>query len=209
MIPVNTCQGSLFIISAPSGAGKTSLIKALRARMRSLSVSISHTTRAQRSGEVHAKDYFFVSPAEFQSMVESQAFLEYAEVFGNYYGTAKATVEQLLSQGEDVILEVDWQGARQVRSLMPESKSIFILPPSKTVLETRLKGRAQDDDATIQRRMADARSEMSHHLEYDFIVINDVFEEALIALEAIIQADRQSLRVQSRLHSELIQKLLD
>lgn len=173
-----------------------------------LSVSVSHTTRAQRPGEVEAKDYFFVEASEFLPMVEANQFLEHAEVFGNFYGTARETVEKRLAQGDDVILEVDWQGARQVRSLMPEARSIFILPPSKDVLESRLKGRGQDDEATIQRRMADARSEMTHYSEYDFVIINDVFEEALASLVGIIMADRQSVRVQSRLQQRLIQDLL-
>ena len=208
MIPNKTYTGTLLIISAPSGAGKTSLIKALRTRVNRLSVSVSHTTRAIRPGEAHGKDYFFVTPSEFTCMVEQGAFLEHAEVFGNFYGTARQTVENMLMAGDDVILEVDWQGARQVRSLMPEARSIFILPPSKAILESRLKTRGQDDEATIQRRMADARSEMSHYSEYDFLVINDDFDEALAALEGIVKADRQSMKVQCRRHEALIEALL-
>lgn len=201
--------GTLFVVSAPSGAGKTSLVKALRSKLGYLSVSVSHTTRPQRPGEVEGVDYFFVSPDEFQAMRRNEAFLEHATVFGNSYGTARETVKDLLRRGLDVLLEIDWQGARQIRQLVPDCKTIFILPPSKEVLETRLKGRGQDDVETIERRMRDASSEISHYPEYDFLIINDLFEESLLALESIFRSNRQTLRVQTCLHAKLFGVLLD
>ena len=183
-------QGTLFIVSAPSGAGKTSLVKALRQSCDGLAISISHTTRARRPGEEEGRDYCFVSRETFTDMVADGAFLEHAQVFDNFYGTARSTVEAALAQGTDVILEIDWQGARQIRALMPACRSIFILPPSRAALETRLSARGQDDAHTIARRMTDAISEMSHYGEYDYLVINDDFGEALAELRAIITATR-------------------
>jgi guanylate kinase len=203
-----TTQGTLFIVSAPSGAGKTSLVKALRVQCPGLAVSVSHTTRAQRPGEEHGRDYYFVSREEFLRMVEAGEFLEHARVFDNFYGTAHRTVEATLTLGEDVILEIDWQGARQIRELIAGCQSIFVLPPSQADLEARLSGRGQDDPATIERRMADAISEMSHYGEYDYLVINDVFEAALAELTAIITANRLKTRRQSATHAALISALL-
>src|SRR5687767_11669880 len=167
--------GLLFTVSAPSGAGKTSLVKALVQRNPSVRISISHTTRAKRPGEVDAQDYFFVSKGEFMKRVSAGGFLEHAEVFGNYYGTSQQAVDELLKQGYDVILEIDWQGAAQVRRLRPEVVSIFILPPSRAVLEQRLRGRGQDSEAVITQRLAAARGEISHYAESDYLIINDDF----------------------------------
>ncbi|MEY2680105.1 MAG: hypothetical protein RL661_336 [Pseudomonadota bacterium] len=203
-----TTQGTLFIVSAPSGAGKTSLVKALRVQCPGLAVSVSHTTRAQRPGEEHGRDYYFVSREEFLRMVKAGEFLEHARVFDNFYGTAHRTVEATLTLGKDVILEIDWQGARQIRELIAGCQSIFVLPPSQADLEARLSGRGQDDPATIERRMADAISEMSHYGEYDYLVINDVFEAALAELTAIITANRLKSRRQSATHAALISALL-
>ncbi|MDP3875834.1 MAG: guanylate kinase [Methylobacter sp.] len=182
--------GKLYIISAPSGAGKTSLVKQLVADLDLLSVSVSHTTRPMRPGEVHGQDYYFVSAADFQAMREQQAFLEHAQVFDNFYGTAQKTVEDNLKQGLDVILEIDWQGAEQIKKLLPDSLSIFILPPSTDVLLQRLRNRGQDDEQTIARRMRDAVTEISHHDEFDYLVVNDVFAQALTELKSIIIANR-------------------
>ena len=201
-------QGTLFIVSAPSGAGKTSLVKALREDCPGLAVSVSHTTRAQRPGEQHGRDYFFVDREAFGRMVEDGEFLEHARVFDNQYGTARSTVEAALTRGEDVILEIDWQGARQIREVMPACRSIFVLPPSRTALEERLSARGQDDPATIARRMADAISEMSHYAEYDYLVINDDFQTALGELRAIIAASRLHTSRQSAWQQCLIDGLL-
>lgn len=193
---------TLYIISAPSGAGKTSLVKRLINEMDSLTVSISHTTRAQRPGEMHGQDYYFISQQDFQNMLSENAFLEHAQVFDNFYGTALQTVTDTLNNGCDVILEIDWQGAQQVRKNLPKSCSIFILPPSIAVLEQRLRSRGQDSEATIQRRMRDAVNEMSHYPEYDYLVVNDDFETALAQLKSIITAHRCTIQRQA-------EKLLD
>lgn len=177
--------GKLYIISAPSGAGKTSLVRQLIAEVDGLIVSISHTTRPIRPGEIHGEDYYFVSPIEFQSLLNKQALLEHASVFDNFYGTAKTTVETSLNQGLDVILEIDWQGAQQIKNIRPDSLSIFILPPSTEILEQRLQNRGQDDDHVIARRMRDAVTEMSHYKEFDYILVNDAFEHALTELKAL------------------------
>ena len=200
--------GSLFIVSAPSGAGKTSLVKALRQACPHLAVSVSHTTRAQRPGEEHGRDYFFISRDEFSRMVEAGEFLEHARVFDNHYGTARSTVEAALARGEDVILEIDWQGARQTRKWMPDCQTIFVLPPSREALHFRLSARGQDDAATIARRMADAISEMSHFAEYDYLVINDDFDTALAELRAIISARRLQTSRQQIRQAALISGLL-
>lgn len=183
-------QGTLFVVSAPSGAGKTSLVKELRARLEGFTVSVSHTTRAQRPGERHGQDYFFVARDEFERMQARGEFLEYARVFDNYYGTARSTVEAALAEGKDVLLEIDWQGARQIKALVPGCQSIFILPPSRQTLQERLHGRGQDDAETIARRMRDAISEMSHYAEYDYLIVNDDFETALGEMRAIVTASR-------------------
>lgn len=179
-------KGKLFIISAPSGAGKTSLIKALVDSEPEVVVSVSHTTREMRPGEVEGENYFFTSYEKFLQMVKKNEFLEYAKVFDNFYGTSQSSVEKQLDQGLKVILEIDWQGAEQVRKHIQGTQSIFILPPSKTELETRLRRRAQDSEEIIARRMRDAASEISHYDEFDFIVLNDEFDKALHELTALV-----------------------
>jgi guanylate kinase len=200
--------GTLYIISAPSGAGKTSLVKAMLGELEGASVSVSHTTRAMRPGEKNGVDYHFVEKAEFEAMEARGDFLEHAQVFDNYYGTSKASVQAQLAAGQDVILEIDWQGARQVRDWQPQAVSIFVLPPSREALEERLRGRGTDSDAIIQRRMRDAVSEMSHFPEYDYLVINDRFEAALLELKAILLAQRQRLALQQARHPALLAALL-
>jgi len=176
----------LFVISAPSGAGKTSLVKALLERVPDLRVSISHTTRPRRPTEEDGREYYFVSPEQFQQLVDDQAFLESARVFDNFYGTSQGQLREKLAAGHDVILEIDWQGARQVRAALPGCTSIFILPPSLLALRTRLNGRGTDSPAVIARRLADAVQDMSHWQEFDFVVVNDDFERAVGELAAII-----------------------
>jgi len=201
-------QGTLYTISAPSGAGKTSLVAELLKRTPQLSVSVSHTTRPMRPGEQDGVNYHFVRHEVFQQMLGESAFLEHAQVFDNFYGTSQAWVESELARGEDVILEIDWQGAQQVRRLMPETIAIFILPPSREALNERLTGRGQDDDSVIQRRMDAAVAEMSHYVEGDYVVINDDFNTALGDLEAIIRARRLQLDKQQNSHSALLAALL-
>jgi len=201
-------QGTLYTISAPSGAGKTSLVAELLKRTPQLSVSVSHTTRPMRPGEQNGVNYHFVRHEVFQQMLGESAFLEHAQVFDNFYGTSQAWVESELARGEDVILEIDWQGAQQVRRLMPETIAIFILPPSREALNERLTGRGQDDDSVIQRRMDAAVAEMSHYVEGDYVVINDDFNTALGDLEAIIRARRLQLDKQQNSHSALLAALL-
>ncbi len=176
----------LFIFSAASGTGKTSLAHALMNRVRHLAFSGSHTTRAPRPGETHGVHYYFVTSEEFETMAACGEFLEHATVFGNRYGTSRRVIEELLAQGKSVILDIDWQGARAIKSKMPEAVSVFILPPSRAVLEERLKNRRQDSPEVIARRMAEAVSEMSHYPEFDVVVVNDDFETALADLEAIV-----------------------
>ena len=200
--------GKLYIISAPSGAGKTSLVKQLVADLDSLTVSVSHTTRQMRPGETDGQDYYFVSVADFQAMQENEAFLEHAQVFDNFYGTAQQTVEENLKQGLDVILEIDWQGAEQIKKLLPDSVSIFILPPSTEVLLQRLRNRGQDDEQIIARRMRDAVTEIRHHDEFDYLVVNDVFAHALIELKSIIIANRLTRQRQQHNLRPLLTSLL-
>ena len=191
--------GTLYIVSAPSGAGKTSLVKSLIDQIDSLRVSVSHTTRAPRPGEVDGVNYHFVSREQFIEQVEQADFLEHAEVFGNLY---------TLSAGFDLILEIDWQGAQQVRRKLPQARSIFILPPSLKDLRERLNNRQQDEESVIDRRMQQAVEEMSHYVEYDSIVINDRFQDALEDLEAILRAGRLSQACQQTRHSGLLAALL-
>ena len=207
--PTLMITGKLYIISAPSGAGKTSLVKQLRADLDKLAVSVSHTTRPMRSGESQGIDYFFVTVNQFKEMIDRQAFLEHAQVFDNFYGTAQQTVEDNLALGLDVILEIDWQGAQQVRKMLPDSISIFILPPSISVLRQRLQSRGQDNDDTIARRMADAVTEMSHYPEFDYLIVNDDFTLALNQLKSIITANRLLQNRQQPLLAPLLQDLLN
>jgi len=179
-------MANLFIIAAPSGCGKTSLVKALMERSKNLSVSVSYTTRKARKGEVNGENYHFVSKTTFAQMIANNDFVEYAEVFGNMYGTARSSINEKLNANIDIILEIDWQGARQVRKNMPDTVSIFILPPSKDALLERLKNRGQDDDETISKRMENAEREMSHYEEFDYIIVNEQFDSALIDLKNII-----------------------
>ena len=180
-------SGKLFILSAPSGAGKSSLAKALIQVLPNLAVSVSHTTRAPRPGEAHGVHYYFVTRDEFETMVQAGKFVEYARVFDNYYGTARSSIDQLLEAGKDVLLDIDWQGARNIKQHMPGAVSIFILPPTRAALEERLRGRGQDSPETIARRMRDAVAEMRHYSEFDHVVVNDVFDAARADLVAILQ----------------------
>ena len=189
--------GNLLTVSAPSGAGKTSLVRALVAADDSLTVSVSHTTRPMRPGETNGANYHFVDEQEFAAARDEGAFFEWAEVFGHFYGTARDEVESRRQSGLDVILEIDWQGARQVKSACPESRSIFILPPSIDALEQRLTLRGQDDETTIQRRMAEARSELIHWRDADFLVLNDEFDRAPADLRAIVRGLRLSRTYQT------------
>lgn len=201
--------GTLYVVSAPSGAGKTSLVRALlESTGEDLVLSVSHTTRAPRPGEADGRDYHFVAAETFRRMIEEGAFLEHARVFDHYYGTARAGIEAQLAQGRDVILEIDWQGARQVRQALPESVGIFILPPTRNALQERLRARGQDDEAVIARRMRDAMNEMSHYGEYDYLVINEEFRTAQDELSAIIRCRRLRLAAQQRRHAGLLATLL-
>jgi guanylate kinase len=184
----------LFVISAPSGAGKTSLVGSLLAARPNLNVSVSHTTRKPRPNEVEGRDYYFVTLARFRELIEQQAFLEYAQVFDNFYGTGAAQVRDKLAAGNDVLLEIDWQGARQVRRAMPDSTSIFILPPTRAALEQRLHERRTDSPETIARRLAEASTDMSHYNEFDFVVVNDRFEKAAVDVDAILDGGGRELR---------------
>ncbi|WP_016855920.1 guanylate kinase [Halomonas smyrnensis] len=201
-------QGTLFIVSAPSGAGKTSLVRELIERLDGIQVSVSHTTRPRREGEVDGVNYHFVDRAEFERMIAEGDFFEHARVFDNYYGTSRRAVEELLAAGQDVILEIDWQGARQVREQLPQAVSIFILPPSREELERRLSGRGTDEHAVIAGRMREAVSEMSHYDEYDYVVINDDFTTAERELQSLVIARRLSAeRIRER-HAPLLAALL-
>jgi len=201
-------KGNLYIISAPSGAGKTSLIKKLLPAMDKIMVSVSHSTRPQRPGEVDGLDYFFTSVEKFQEIIGNSGFLEYARVFDNFYGTAQSSVEENLNKGIDVILEIDWQGAQQIRHQIPNTITIFILPPSTNILRHRLQERGQDSKDIIDRRMQDAAKEMSHYAEYDYLVVNNDFNTALNALKSIILAKRLSIdRQQHQLESLLVDLL--
>lgn len=201
-------SGQLYVVSAPSGAGKTSLVKALVEANADLAVSVSHTTRPKRPGEVDGINYHFVSVAEFNDLKQQGGFFEWAQVFDNFYGTSKQGVIKQLNQGTDVILEIDWQGAAQVKQNMPDAVTIFILPPSTAALRERLTGRGQDDSSVIERRMQSARDEISHYGEADYVVLNDRFETALIDLQAIIKSQRLSQRHQSMRLTSVINDLL-
>jgi len=205
---MSATTGTLYIVSAPSGAGKTSLVKALVDAQPQVRVSVSHTTRAMRPGEVDGVNYHFVSREEFLARLERNEFLEHAEVFGNLYGTSQRWLEQTLAEGYDLILEIDWQGAQQVRRLMPQAKSIFILPPTQEALRQRLNNRGQDSDEIIEKRMREAVSEMSHYVEYDYLVINDDFAHALIDLQSIFRANQLRQQAQQQRHARLLSELL-
>ncbi|MDY6991471.1 MAG: guanylate kinase [Pseudomonadota bacterium] len=200
--------GTLYLISAPSGAGKTSLVYALVNSLDYIQVSVSHTTRQPRPGEKNGVDYYFVSRDEFLQMLTYNLFLEHAQVFENYYGTSEKWLLNQLNKGIDIILEIDWQGAQQVRRLKPNSVSIFILPPSRTVLESRLRQRGQDSDEVIQHRLHKAIDEMTHYVEYDYLVVNDHFETALKDLQVIIQSQRLTQLVQAPKLQNLLTDLL-
>lgn len=201
-------SGLLFVVSAASGTGKTSLVKALLERVNNLHVSVSHTTRGQRPGELDGVHYHFTQKQDFIDLVEQGGFIEYAEVFGNYYGTAQATVKEQLAKGHDVLLEIDWQGAQQVRNLFPESKQIFILPPSQFDLRERLSNRGTDTVDVIEHRLGCAVEDMQQYVNFDYLIINDDFNKALHDLEAVIIANRLVLSQQANRHQELIQKLI-
>ena len=201
-------RGTLYIVAAPSGAGKSSLVNAVLAREPGIALSISFTSRAPRPGERHAQHYHFVSREEFERMIAAGDFFEYALVHGDYKGTARQSVEPQLAAGKDVLLEIDWQGARQVREKMPDAVSVFILPPSRDALETRMRNRGQDSEETIARRLAAAREEMSHYGEFNFVIVNEHFDAAAAELRAIFVAQRLRRPAQQQRHAALIQALL-
>lgn len=198
----------LFILSAPSGAGKTSLVRQACERMSHLTVSVSHTTRPMRPADRDGVDYHFVEVAEFEGMIAQGAFLEHARVFDNLYGTSQAEVERTLASGTDVLLEIDWQGADQVRRLMPEACSIFIVPPSREILQSRLRGRASDSDEVIERRLQEAVDDMKHFSNYDYLIINDDFDTALQQLCSVVMAKRVEVMRQSSENETLLSRLL-
>lgn len=204
----HSIRGNLFIISAPSGAGKSSLVKALCETMEGLTASVSHTTRGMREGEQDGREYHFVDVDTFKKMIDAGDFVEHAEVFGNYYGTSASAVEQQLAQGLDVILEIDYQGAAQVRQQFTDAMSIFILPPSRQILESRLRGRGTDSDEVIQRRLNEAVNEMSHYAEFDYLVVNDDFNQAQAELNGIITSNRLKQARQGQALASMIAELL-
>jgi guanylate kinase len=201
-------RGTLYIVAAPSGAGKSSIVNAVLARDPNIALSISFTSRAPRPGERHAEHYHFVSEDEFQRMIDAGEFFEYARVHGDWKGTARQSVEPQLASGRDVLLEIDWQGARQVRAKVPDAVSVFILPPSRQALEARMRNRGQDSEDVIQRRLAAAREEMSHYTEFDYLIVNERFETAVDEMCAIFVASRLRREVQVARHARLITALL-
>ncbi|AXY58920.1 guanylate kinase [Acinetobacter chinensis] len=201
-------SGLLFVVSAASGTGKTSLVKALLERVNNLHVSVSHTTRGQRPGELDGVHYHFSKKEDFLALVEQGGFIEHAEVFGNYYGTAQATVKEQLAKGHDVLLEIDWQGAQQVRKLFPESIQIFILPPSQFDLRQRLSNRGTDTVEVIEHRLSCAVEDMQQYTNFDYVIINDDFNKALHDLESLITANRLTMPQQAERHEDLIRKLI-
>lgn len=200
--------GTLYIISAPSGGGKTSLVNALLESVSNLEASISYTTRAARPGEKEGVDYHFIDERQFKQLIQEEKFLEYATVFGHYYGTSLEWVIKKIEAGTDIILEIDWQGAQQIREKMPESIGIFIIPPSWEILESRLRLRAQDEETVIKKRMADAKAELSHFDEYDYLILNENFSNALADLNAILRVRRLRSSVQKRELASLLETLL-
>jgi len=205
---MSSLRGTLFVVAAPSGAGKSSLVNAVLAREPGIALSISFTSRAARPGERHAQHYHFVDKAEFERMIAAGDFYEHALVHGDYKGTARQSVEPQLASGKDVLLEIDWQGARQVRQQMPECVSVFILPPSLDALQTRMRNRGQDTEAVIAQRLAAAREEMSHYAEFDYVIVNENFDAAAAELRAIFVAQRLRQPVQAQRHADLIRELL-
>jgi guanylate kinase len=204
----DSAAGTLFIVAAPSGAGKSTLVNALLEREPDISLSISHTTRPPRPGEQYGRHYYFVERPEFEREVAEGIFLEHAEVHGNFYGTSRKTVQDLLQQGRDVLLEIDWQGAAQIRKAKPDCVGIFILPPSRAELERRLRGRGSDSADVIERRLRNSRGEIAHAHEFDYIIVNDRFEDALDGLRAVVQAVRLRSALQCQRHEALIRELL-
>lgn len=200
--------GTLYVISAPSGAGKTSLIRALLKTTKGIVMSVSHTTRDQRENEIDGVDYHYVDNTRFEALIQEGVFLEYACVFKRYYGTSKKWVEARLRAGEDVILEIDWQGGQQIQKLMPEAVSVYILPPSLQALHDRLSHRQQDDQETVNYRMSEAKKEISHYPEYDYLLINDDFDSTLGRLKSIVMARRCQMAVQVQKQGQLISTLL-
>ena len=201
-------RGTLFIVAAPSGAGKSSLVNAVLARTQGICLSISYTSRGPRPGERHAQHYHFVGKEEFERMVAAGDFFEHALVHGDYKGTARQSVEPQLAAGQDVLLEIDWQGARQVKAMVPDALGVFILPPSREALESRMRSRGQDSEETIARRLAAAREEMSHYDEFDFVIVNEDFETAVCELQAMFVGSRQRRHIQQQRHAGLIAALL-
>ena len=201
-------RGTLYIVAAPSGAGKSSIVNAVLARDPKICLSISFTSRAPRPGERHAEHYHFVSKAEFEAMVAEGDFFEHALVHGDWKGTARQSVEPQLAAGMDVLLEIDWQGARQVRDKVPDAVSVFILPPSRTALEQRMRSRGQDSDDVIAQRLAAAREEMSHYIEFDYVIVNEHFDTAVEEMCSIFTASRLRREPQVARHGRLITQLL-
>lgn len=203
-------KGTLYIVSAPSGAGKSSLISALLESnpTYAMKVSVSHTTRGMRPGETDGVHYHFIQKEHFEELIQKGEFLEHAEVFGNYYGTSRVWIEETLDKGIDVFLDIDWQGARQIRSQMPLAKSVFILPPSNEELERRLNARGQDSEAVIAKRMSEAKSEISHYDEYDYVIINDDFDTAQMDFRSIIRAERLKQDKQTMKYKGMLDTLL-
>ncbi|MDH5835527.1 guanylate kinase [Luteimonas kalidii] len=201
-------RGTLFIVAAPSGAGKSSIVNACLARDPNICLSISFTSRAPRPGERHAEHYHFIGADEFKAMIAAGDFFEYAQVHGDWKGTAKQSVEPQLASGKDVLLEIDWQGAQQVKSQVPDAVSVFILPPSRAALEERMRKRGQDSETVIGQRMANAREEMSHHAEFDYLIVNEVFETAVDEMCAIFTASRLRRDQQLGRHAGLLRALL-
>lgn len=204
----NKGRGNVIIVAAPSGGGKTSLVKALVDTLPDIEVSISHTTRAKKPGEEDSKDYFFVNPEQFQHMIDEGAFVEYAKVFNHFYGTSIDQMNDRLQQGIDVVLDIDWQGARQIRRLYPDALSVFIVPPSLAILKKRLLDRRRDDNKVIAERMLQAQDEMSHFSEFDYLIVNDDFQVAAEELQAIVRTNRVTLKRQMERVGNLLSLLL-
>ncbi len=200
-------KGNLFVVTAPSGAGKTTLVAALLAADSQVQLSISFTTRAPRVGEIDGKDYRFVARAEFERMIAAGELLEFAEVYGNYYGTSQVWINEVIENGRDILLEIDWQGAEQVRRLFPSAIGLFILPPSLEILEDRLRSRGKDNEAVIAQRMASAKEEINHIDEFDFVIVNEYIDDAVRDIIAAVRAQRLTLARQSTRHTALISSL--